>query len=98
MNDIEGMEKNAKNLARLLKVLSNEYRLLILCYLIEEEHTVGALAEKISKITPSALSQHLAILKAHGIVDSTKEAQHVTYFILDERIRALFELLKEHYC
>ena len=92
------MEQNAKNLARLLKVLSNEYRLLILCHLLEEAHTVGALGQKITKISPSALSQHLAILKAHGMVDSTKEGQHVTYFILDERIQDVMTVLKEHYC
>lgn len=92
------MVQNAKKLARLLKVLANEYRLMILCYLLEESHTVSTLVEKITKISPSALSQHLAILKAHGIVDSTKKAQSVTYFILDERISDVMKILKEHYC
>ncbi len=92
------METQAKKLAELLKALSNEYRLLILCYLIEEPQTVGALSEKINKITQSAISQHLSLLKAHDIINSEKSAQSVTYFIADERIGEVIKVLKKYYC
>lgn len=92
------MEEKAKKIAELLKTLSNENRLLILCQLIEEPKTVSALAEKIPTITQSALSQHLSILKAHGILDSSKSGQNITYRIVDDRVEKVIDTLKKHYC
>lgn len=92
------MEEHAKVVAELLKVLANENRLLILCYLIEGPLTVSELSSKITTITQSALSQHLAILKAHKIVDSIKKGQSITYSINDERILSVIEVLKAKYC
>ncbi len=92
------MEEHVKVVAELLKVLANENRLLILCYLIEGPLTVSELSSKIATITQSALSQHLAILKAHKIVDSIKKGQSITYSIDDERILSVMEVLKATYC
>ncbi|RBP63303.1 ArsR family transcriptional regulator [Alkalibaculum bacchi] len=92
------MEEHVKVVAELLKVLANENRLLILCYLIEGPLTVSELSLKITTITQSALSQHLAILKAHKIVDSIKKGQTITYSINDERILSVMEVLKAKYC
>lgn len=50
------MERKAKQIAELLKVLANENRLLILCELIKEPKTVSSLGEKMPNITQSALS------------------------------------------
>lgn len=92
------MEQKARQIAGLLKVLANEYRLLILCDLIKGPKTVSGLGEKIQNITQSALSQHLTLLKAHGILDSSKSGQNVTYFIADNRVDEIISLLKKHYC
>ena len=92
------MEEKAKKIAELLKTLSNENRLLILCQLIEEPKTVSSLAEKIPTITQSALSQHLSILKAHGILDSSKSGQNITYRIADDRVEKVIDTLKKYYC
>ena len=92
------MEHKARQIARLLKVLANEHRLLILCELIKGPKTVGSLGERIAGITQSALSQHLALLKAHGILDSSKAGQSVTYFVVDSRVGEIIAALKEHYC
>ncbi len=92
------MEEKSKEVANLLKVLSNDNRLLILCTLIEGPLNVGELNRVIPNITQSALSQHLSILKAHRIVNYEKNGQHVTYFICDQRIEAVIGVLKQHYC
>ncbi|WP_099467324.1 ArsR/SmtB family transcription factor [Konateibacter massiliensis] len=92
------MEEKAKQIAEMLKVLANEYRLLILCELIAGPKTVGALGKKMPNITQSALSQHLALLKSHGILDSEKSGQNVTYSIADHRVDAVISVLKEYYC
>jgi DNA-binding transcriptional ArsR family regulator len=92
------MEEKAKKIAELLKVLANENRLLILCELIEEPKTVSRLANKIPNITQSALSQHLALLKAHGILDFSKSGQSITYSIADDRVQKVIDVLKKYYC
>jgi DNA-binding transcriptional ArsR family regulator len=92
------MEHKAKQIAELLKVLANEYRLLILCELIKGPKTVSGLGEKIPNITQSALSQHLALLKAHGILDFSKLGQSVTYSIADHRVDEVISVLRRYYC
>jgi len=92
------MEKDAKKLAGLLKVLANQSRLLIFCCLMERPMTVSEIANCVQKITRPALSQHLALLKAHKILDFTKSGQSITYFIADHRVDELINILKKHYC
>lgn len=94
---MEEMKEKAKEVANLLKVMANENRLLILCELEKEPMSVSALLEKL-QITQSGISQHLAILKANGILDYDKKAQTVVYRIKDERIYKMMEVLKEMYC
>ena len=91
------MKKKAKEVANLLKVLANENRLRILCELIAEPMSVGALLEKL-EISQSGISQHLAIMKANGILVSDKKAQTVVYGIKDDGIYKIMQVLKETYC
>ena len=93
------MEERAKEIADLLRVLANEYRLLILCALIEEPLTVSNICQALNcEISQSAVSQHLALLKAHGILSSEKSAQSITYRITDERVLEVVGTLREQYC
>lgn len=92
------METKAKQIAELLKVLANENRLLILCGLIKGPKTVSSLGEMVPRISQSALSQHLTLLKAHGILDYSKAGQSVTYCISDHRVEAVLSVLKKYYC
>lgn len=92
------MEEQAKKIADLLKLLANEYRLLILCALMHGKLTVGEIHEHMPQITLSALSQHLSQLKTAGILASEKRGMHVFYWIQDDRMAALMNTLKEQYC
>lgn len=94
---MDEMKLKAKEVADLLKVLANENRLLILCELAKEAQSVGTLLEKLD-ITQSGISQHLAILKANGILDYSKKAQTIIYNVKDERVFKLLEVIKETYC
>lgn len=96
--DTSRIEENALKIADLLKVLANENRLLILCALMEGPKTVSSLCEKIPSITQSALSQHLALLKAHGILTHVKSGQNVTYSILDGRVEEIMAVIRRLYC
>lgn len=92
------MEEQAKQIAELLKVLANENRLFILCALMKGAQNVSSLCEKLPHITQSALSQHLGLMKSHGILDSTKSGQVVTYFIADHRVEEVIGVLRKYYC
>ena len=94
----KGLEEKAGQIAELLKVLANESRLLILCGLMERSMTVGELAKLAPRITQSALSQHLTLLKAHKILSCKKSGQSVTYFIADHRVDEVIGVLKKNYC
>ncbi|MCL1789824.1 MAG: metalloregulator ArsR/SmtB family transcription factor [Peptococcaceae bacterium] len=98
MEEIVKRNVNAKKIVETLKVLANESRLLIFCCLMEKPLTVAEMHRHVPKITDSAFSQHLTLLKAHGILDSEKSGQHVTYSIADNRVVALIDVLRKNYC
>ena len=91
------MEENIKILARQLKVLANENRLMILYYLQDKPMNVGELNKKLKNITQSGLSKHLSIMKANDLLDSNKEGLNITYFVKDEKIKNVLQVLKESY-
>lgn len=92
------MISQAKEVAGILKVLANENRLLIVCYLIQKNMNVTELHEKLNHLSQPAISQHLATLKAHGIVTNEKHGNAIFYKIQDERVETLVKTLKANYC
>lgn len=92
------MEERAKQIAELLKVLANENRLMIFCALMEQPMSVGEIAKRVPNISLSALSQHLSLLKAHGILDFNKSGQSVIYSVADRRVEEIIHVLKKYYC
>lgn len=94
---IEQLEANAAVAASLLKALSNESRLLILCNLVAGEKCVGDLNERIP-LSQSALSQHLARLRKDRLVSVRKEAQTVYYRIASAEAEKIIQVLYEAYC
>ena len=92
------MEEKARQIAELLKILANENRLLILCALAQEPMIVGAIAKHVRNITQSALSQHLTLMKAAGILSAEKSGQNITYSIADRRVEEVLKVLKKYYC
>ena len=91
-------ERNALEVANILRALANERRLMILCQLVEYgEATVGALVDAVG-ISQSALSQHLAKMRDEGIVTFRRESQTIWYRIADPRIEQLFATLHGLFC
>ncbi len=82
----------------LLKALSNENRLLIMCYLAEtEEMSVGELADRLG-LSQSALSQHLGKLRAEGLVETRRQSQTIHYRVADPNAVQLLTLLHDLFC
>src|SRR5690606_32435828 len=95
--NMQDMLNNSVKAVKLLKAVSNERRLLILCHLLEGELSVGELNEKL-ELSQSALSQHLALLRQHKLVTTRKSAQTVYYSISSTEAEALIALLHKLYC
>lgn len=94
--DIVDIEKNAELAVNLLKALSNEKRLLIMCALYKQERCVGEL-EEIVGLSQSALSQHLARLRHDGLVATRRDAQTIYYSLEDRAIKAMLRCLYDIY-
>lgn len=89
---------SASGVARTLRVLGNERRLMILCALADcGEAAVHALARTVA-LSPSALSQHLARMRVDGIVTFRRQGQTLWYRISDPRIHQLMAELHRLYC
>lgn len=96
--DVQDLAAQAGEVAKLLKLLANDKRLLILCKLVEHpEMNVSALVDAVG-ISQSALSQHLARLRDDGLVTFRREAQTLYYRCADARTAQLLLYLRELYC
>ncbi|WP_333608897.1 ArsR/SmtB family transcription factor [Arsukibacterium sp.] len=94
---LDDMLKNSAKAIKLLKAVSNQRRLIILCHLLEGEMSVGEINEKLD-LSQSALSQHLALLRRQKLVSTRKEAQTVFYRIDSAEAEALIALMHKLYC
>ncbi len=95
--DISQMQQNAQRASALLKALSNEHRLMILCKLAIGEWSVGELEEVVG-LSQSALSQHLARLRRDGLVKTRREAQTIYYSMAGEEATRVIETIYEVFC
>ena len=103
MNTRNGIEatdfgRDVTVVAGILRALSNERRLMILCKLVEwGEANVGTLADAVG-VSQSALSQHLAKMRDEGLLSFRRESRTVWYRIADPRIEQLFATLHDLFC
>lgn len=90
-------QARAGEAARLLKALSNERRLMILCQLGEGERAVGELLPLVG-LSQSALSQHLAVLREEGLVAGRREGVSILYRVADPAALKVIAVLADIYC
>lgn len=97
-HSLAGFEEKAEQAAQMLKALSNEKRLMILCKLLEHgEMSVNSLMGDVG-LSQSALSQHLARMREEKIVDTRRDAQQIFYRVTDARVREILAALKNTFC
>lgn len=95
--DLRLFEESAARAAALLRLLGNERRLMVLCQLADGELSVGDIQRRIG-LSQSALSQHLALLRADGVVATRREGQAIFYRIADHSALRIVETLAELFC
>ncbi len=87
------LARNAGKAAALLGVLGNEKRFAIVCHLHHGELSVGAIADKV-QLSQSALSQHLAKLRAMDLVRTRRDRQTIYYSCSSTAVEMLLETME----
>lgn len=92
-----GDDEDVERASRALKAMSHPLRLKILCKLGAEEVSVQDIVEQVGT-SQSNISQHLAILRDKGILDSRKDANRVYYRVSDSRTLQLIDMMRQVFC
>lgn len=85
--------KKSKEISKILKMMANNERIIILCNLIEGEKSVESLRFN-SSLSQSAFSQHLKVLRDSNIISSRRESLRVFYSLSDKRVIDIINSLK----
>lgn len=80
--------------SELCKTLANDKRQMILGALRDGELSVGDLSER-TGIAQANLSQHLATMRAHGVVRTRRDGTRVFYEIANPKLIQAFDLITE---
>ncbi len=80
--------------ARVIKVLGHPLRLRLIEALEDGERHVGELQETV-EVGQAFVSQQLAILRAHGVVDARRDGPRVYYRIVEPRVIKILDCIRE---
>ena len=80
--------------SELCKTLANDKRQMILGALRADELSVGQLVEA-TGIAQANLSQHLSIMRTHGVVNTRRDGTRVFYSITNHKLIQAFDLITE---
>jgi DNA-binding transcriptional ArsR family regulator len=87
----------ARQASELLKALSHEGRLLMLCLLAEGEKTVSEIEAEL-EMPQAAVSQQLARLRLDGLVSARRDGRNIHYSIASGDARAIIDTLHRQFC
>ena len=95
--DPAAMAMQARAASDLMKSLSNETRLMILCLLSSGEMTVSEMEDRLH-IQQAPLSQQLARLRNERLVKTRREGRMIHYSIADPNVSEVVKTLYRIYC
>ncbi len=95
--DMDSMRSNAGAACRLMKVLSNPDRLLLLCQIAQGEKCVSEL-EALVGIGQPTLSQQLGVLREEEVVSTRREGKNIYYRISSPQALAVMAVLHAEFC
>jgi len=97
ITDLIEQQEHIETAARALKAISHPLRLKILCVVADQEVCVQDIVDAVGT-SQSNISQHLAILRDKGVLQTRKEANRVFYRVADARTLQLIVLMREVFC
>ena len=98
LSDVSGQmpaDEVLAELSELFSVFGDSTRIKILWALFEREMCVCAIAELL-KMTQSAISHQLKLLRHAKLVSSRREGKTVYYFLADDHVRSIIGQGMEH--
>jgi DNA-binding transcriptional ArsR family regulator len=95
--DLQAMRASATEACRMMKVLSNPDRLLLLCQMAQGEICVSDLEARVGIGQPT-LSQQLGVLRAQELVDTRRDGKNIYYQISNPKTLAIMSVLYEQFC
>ena len=95
--DLIGKSENIREASQAMQAMAHPLRLKILCLVGNQELSVLEIVDAVGT-TQSNVSQHLAILRDHGLIEARKEANKVFYKIGDPRVLRMISLTREIFC
>jgi DNA-binding transcriptional ArsR family regulator len=95
--DVDQMIDNARVASELLKALSHEARLVILCLLVEGEKSVTEIEEML-RLRQPAVSQQLARLRADKLVETRRDGKNIYYSLVNQEVRDVIAALHAAFC
>jgi len=81
--------------AEVLRVLAHPVRMKLIELLLDGDFAVGELAEAVEQ-APAAVSQHLNLMKARGIVEAERRDRQVYYRVVNENAIHMIECLRRY--
>ncbi len=96
-DDLDQLMRQARKASDLLKALSHEVRLVILCLLSEGEKSVSDL-EEILTMPQAAVSQQLARLRLEGLVQSRRDGRMIYYSLMNDEVSSIISSLYNLFC
>jgi ArsR family transcriptional regulator len=92
MTDLE--REFAELHAQICKGLADPKRLLILNALRDGERSVSEMCDELD-LPQANVSQHLAVLRDRGLVETRRDGQRIFYSVTSDKIVAAMDLLRE---
>jgi DNA-binding transcriptional ArsR family regulator len=95
--ELATMQASAANACKLMKVLTNPDRLMILCQLSQGERCVSELETSLGIVQPT-LSQQLTVLRNEQLVTTRREGKNIYYQFSSPQALAVMEVLYSQFC
>jgi DNA-binding transcriptional ArsR family regulator len=95
--ELEQMIEKAREASDMLKALSHESRLLLLCILAEGEKSVTELEQFLGE-RQSTVSQQLARLRLDRLVTTRREGKAIYYSLANEDVRKILTAIYDVFC
>jgi DNA-binding transcriptional ArsR family regulator len=95
--DLIGKTENIREASAAMQAMAHPLRLKILCLVGNQELSVLEIVDAVGT-SQSNISQHLAILRDHHILEPRKEANKVFYRIGDPRVLEMISLTRRIFC
>lgn len=95
--ELKKMQSSADEACKLMKVMANRDRMMLLCEIGQGEKCVSELEIALDLHQPT-LSQQLTVLRKEGMVKTRREGKQIYYSLANQVAVSVMSLLYKHYC